>query len=72
MGWGHNMGFGGGFMWIVWIVLIVAIVWLVITVARQDRSSGDRDASPREILDRRYAQGEIDHETYERMKKELD
>ena len=70
MGWGHNMGFGGGFMWIIWILLIVAIVWLVIVVAKQDRSS--REPSPREILDRRYAQGEIDDETYERIKKELD
>ena len=70
MGWEHSMGLGGGFMWVIWILLIAAIVWLVIAVSRQDRSS--REPSPREILDRRYARGEIDKETYERMKKELD
>lgn len=69
MGWDHTMGFGGGFMWIIWILVIVAVVWLVIAVSRQDRSS--REPSPREILDRRYARGEIDQETYERMRSEL-
>lgn len=57
-------------MWIIWILLIAVIVWLVIAVSRQDRSPGE--PSPRDILDRRYARGEIDRETYERMRKELD
>ncbi|RRQ23828.1 SHOCT domain-containing protein [Guyparkeria sp. SCN-R1] len=70
MGWDHYMGFGGGFMWVIWILVIAAIVWLVVAMSRQDRSSGE--PSPREILDRRYARGEIDKETYQRMKDELD
>ena len=70
MGWDHTMGFGGGFMWIIWILLIAVIAWLVVAISRQGRSSGE--PSPREILDRRYARGEIDKETYERMKDELD
>jgi len=64
------MGFGGGFMWIIWILLIAAVIWLVVILSRQGRSSGEPSA--REILDRRYARGEIDKETYDRMKHELD
>ena len=32
----------------------------------------DREDSAREILDRRYARGEINQEEYQRMKKELE
>lgn len=70
MDYGHFMGFGGGFMWIIWVILIAVVIGLVAVVSRQNRSSDS--PSPREILDRRYARGEIDHATYERMKKELD
>jgi putative membrane protein len=32
----------------------------------------DREASAREILDRRYARGDISQEEYQRMKKEIE
>ncbi|MCL7751899.1 SHOCT domain-containing protein [Guyparkeria hydrothermalis] len=70
MDYAHFMGFGGGFMWIIWVLLIGVVVWLLFAISRQDRSL--ESPSPKEILDRRYARGEIDDETYERMKKELD
>ncbi len=66
----HFMGFGGGLMWIIWVLVIGVVVWLLFAISRQDRSL--KTASPKEILDRRYARGEIDDETYERMKKELE
>lgn len=69
---GHGF-FAGGFMWIFWILLILVIVWAV----KAGISSGSGDAprntrTPLEILKERYAKGEIDSETFERMKKDLE
>ncbi len=67
---GHGF-FGGGFMWIFWIVLILVIVWAV--RAGLNSGGGSRNQrTPLEILKERYARGEIDRETFERMKKDLE
>lgn len=65
-GWGHMRGWGGGWMWLwgtlmmlTWVALIAAAVWLVA------RSVGDRRPSrAREILDERYARGELTTDEY--------
>lgn len=68
---GYGMGFGGGFMWLFWIVLIVGVVWVVRALGGP--SAGQRQAkTPREILDGRYARGEIDESDYRRRRKELE
>lgn len=68
---GYGMG-GGAWIWmlVVWIVLIGVIAFAIVRlVGRGDRST-DAGAttggppSPREVLDRRLASGEIDLETY--------
>jgi putative membrane protein len=67
MGWyGTGMGLGGWlFMGLFWVALLALIVWLVVTLlpSRERSSSGGND-SPEEILDRRFARGEIDEQTY--------
>ncbi len=67
--------FGGGFMWIVWILLIVLLVW-VIRAAAGGGSSGSSPPPPSEtpldILKKRYARGEIDDEEFERRRRELE
>ncbi len=74
---GHEGGwmFGGGFMWIVWILLIVLLVW-VIRAAAGGGSSGSSPPPPSEtpldILKKRYARGEIDDEEFERRRRELE
>ena len=73
-GWGHHMdgwGWGGAIVgWLLIALLAVLIGWLVWSVAR--RSSGpDPVESPREMLDRRYARGEIDREEYLQRKADL-
>ncbi len=77
------MGFGMGFglvgilvMVLFWGLLIFGAVWLVRSLfpsggGSVSLSRGDR-ASAREILDLRYARGEIDREQYEAMKKDLE
>jgi putative membrane protein len=48
------------------------VVWAVATLLPGNRPSGrGRTESPQEILDRRFAQGEIDVEQYRRARDEL-
>lgn len=65
MHWDGGWHMGG--MWLWWLLIIagVALVsWLVFSTARKGGSPAD---SPEAILKKRYAKGEIDRETYERM-----
>jgi putative membrane protein len=65
-GWGFGMGFG----WLIPLAVIGLIVWAVTTVTRSNQSgSGDRSLS---ILKERYARGEIDRDTFEAMRRELE
>ena len=66
----HDMGFAGGFMWIFWILIIFAIAMLFKAGVSDSNSGGHRE-TPLEILEKRYARGEIDEEEFQRRKKEL-
>lgn len=72
---GHDgtMWFGGGVMWLFWILLIVAIVLALKYVLgdRSGTSSSRDDESPMDILKKRYARGEIDEEEYNRRARQL-
>jgi len=61
------------FMLLFWAVLIALAVGLMGMVfhRRGPRAPADGRPTPRQILDVRYARGEIDHEQYELMKKDL-
>ncbi len=62
-------------MLIFWVILIVLGIWLVKTIMYNDdprRTSHPGNPSPREILDQRYARGEINREQYEMMKRDLE
>ncbi|WP_344048740.1 SHOCT domain-containing protein [Streptomyces thermoalcalitolerans] len=80
------MYWNGGWAWItfmplLWIALIGLVVWAVIRLTRG--SSGDFSGrghgwedrehreTPEEILDRRYASGEIDADTYTEARERL-
>jgi putative membrane protein len=54
--------------WILGAVLIGVLVWAVI---RASRPSSGIPESAEEILRRRYARGELDRETFQRMRDEL-
>jgi putative membrane protein len=53
----------GGLMMIVLIAVIALIVWLVVRASHQGGGGSARSA--REILNERYARGEIDSKEYE-------
>lgn len=64
------MGFGGGFMWVFWVLLIAVVVWLVVAFTR-DTGRDTRSKTPLQILEERYARGEIDEEEFEKKRRHL-
>ena len=71
MGNGFGMGFGGGFMWLFWILLIVVIVWAVKAVIGSSSNPSEKRKSALDILKDRYAKGEIEREEFEQKRKDL-
>lgn len=75
MGWyGGGMGLGAWlFMGTFWVALLVLIVWLVVRLlpaGNRPRTGGSLE-SPEDILDRRFARGEIDEQTYAAQRSAL-
>lgn len=76
MGWGGGnwLGpFGMLFWFLILALLIAAVVWLF---RRNDRSSGERPPLSRhppalDVLEERYARGEIDRDEYLQKKRDL-
>ena len=64
--------FGGGFMWILWIVVTVGVFFLIQNVIKGRSQNSYDNETPMEILKKRYARGEIDEEEFERHRKELE
>jgi putative membrane protein len=76
MGFGLGMGFLG-FIWMLlfWVGLIILAIWLVgllfpSTKTRQD-TANRRTLSAQEILNTRYAQGELTAEQYQEMRQTM-
>ncbi|MFE7708639.1 SHOCT domain-containing protein [Streptomyces sp. NPDC057486] len=74
---------GGGWAWmafmpLLWIALVGLVVWAAIRLTHHspghygNGDRGQRRETPREILDRRYAAGEIDTQTYVEARRHLD
>ena len=87
MMWGDGMGWGMGWMWVFWLLLIVGTVVLVLVLVKAFTGSsggGSRQggaalpptgAGPRrsrEILEERYARGEISTEEYRERLRTLE
>lgn len=73
-----NYGPWGGFPWM-WIIPLIFLIVMLLFLFRSGglptcggRGMRDREESAKEILDRRYARGEINQEEYQRMKKDLE
>lgn len=68
MGWGW---FGPFLMIAFWALAILGIIYLVKALISRGVSS-PKEASPLDILKKRYAKGEIDHEEFIKRKKDLE
>lgn len=66
-GWGWM---GMILMVLFWAAVIALLVWLVYRLVG-GRGRTDAARSPEDVVDERYARGDIDRETYERMKEDL-
>jgi putative membrane protein len=73
MGYGWGMGAGGMiFMVLFWVAIVGLVVWAVGALVPGSRPGGHgRLETPEEILDRRFALGQIDAEQYRRAREEL-
>ncbi len=75
MGLGMGFGvFGLFFMLLFWGGLIAAAVWVgraLFAGGGTQTNSTTRTPTAREVLDQRYARGEISREEYERIKRDL-
>ena len=79
MMWGYNMTGMGWWMIIsslIWFGLLAVAVWAFARWASRPSQSNTLSTPPApsatEILRQRYARGEIDSETFERMRRELE
>ena len=64
-----------GFMWIFPTLFLVILILLLVRGSgwlSRDDSRGEHRETAREILDRRYANGEITKEQYDQMKRDID
>ena len=74
MMWGWDgMAWGGWiFMTVFWVLVLGLIVRAVAALFPRSRAhDGDRGDTPEDILDRRFARGEIAAERYREMREEL-
>ena len=71
--WGHMMGsgYGGGFMWLIVLVLVGVGIYFLLKVYKSKGSDVSNIETPSDILKQRYAKGEIDKEEFERKKNDL-
>ena len=72
--WGHMNGWGWG-MWLFGVVFLIAIlglvVWAVLSAIRGPGSRSDRRGAL-DLLDERYARGEIEREDYLERRADLE
>ena len=66
--WGgdYGMGFGGGiFMILFWVFVILGFVYLIRIVLGGGSETGKNRETAREVLEKRFARGEISKEEFE-------
>lgn len=68
-GWGYGSWWMGVFMILFWAGVIALIVWAVLSATRGSVKSGRRAI---EVLEERFARGEIDLDEFEQRRSALE
>lgn len=66
-GWGHMSGAMSAYGWLVMLLVTFLVIWVVWSIATDHRP---RDRAL-ELLDERYAEGDIDRDRYLEQKADL-
>lgn len=76
--WGHGWGYSHGFGWIFFVLFWIAIILAIVALVRwlgstpgQILPPPPKEKSALEILDERFARGEIDQQEYEQKREVL-
>jgi len=69
-GW-HDGGWGILWMIASWALIVALVVWLVRSFSGGGPGRTERKPSPLDILDERFARGEISEEEYEERRRTL-
>jgi len=72
MDYGYGCGFGGMFMWILFVIIIGIIAYFIIQNSKTKSAGGTTQETSLDILKKRYAKGEITKEEYERNEKDVE
>lgn len=75
-GWGLGYGMMGGFGWVFMLLVVVIVVALMVGLLRdvfepRRGRHGGVSRTALDLLDERYARGEIDAEEYKRRRTDL-
>jgi len=69
------MGFGGmgGYMGFFWLIPLILIIWAAVVVldSRKEQGKSEQVKSALDILQERYARGEINKQEYEEKQRGL-
>lgn len=74
-GWGHMGGWGWGmsiFGWVFMVAVVGLLVWLIVTSSRRPDRPAAGERSALDVLDERYARGEIEREEYLERRADLE
>ena len=73
---GHDMAFGGLFMWSFWLILLILVIVIIRAISSGFCAScGSQrltDETPLDILRNCYVRGEINDEEFKRKREELE
>lgn len=68
-GWGMGMGITG---LILLLLLLGLITWLVVSIAQKSHATDRTSRTALDVLDDRYARGEVDREEYLERRADLE
>ncbi|WP_373019825.1 SHOCT domain-containing protein [Thiomicrorhabdus sp.] len=64
--------YGGGFMWLWFFIIILVVALVLVPFFKNSTTQARPKESALEILEKRFARGEINEDEYKRMKQTLE